>query len=415
MTEDFHTFAHMSGGLSTFNIADGFCEALVRGYRSGFLKDEDYAAVCGSETLEDVKLYLQETDYNQFLADETGDINAKVIGRKAEEKLVAEFNFLRSQSSGTLTRFLDFIAADYMIENVLLMMKGAMNGRNAEELQAELHPLGEFPPTVTKIICGSGDGGGGSAGGGGELDMEMIQAVLLETAVGGYFATYLEDTRTEGESLPDSLRGTMKDIDPEMINFSVRKLYLEDFYQFVLAVGGETREVMGQLLEAEADRLSISLTLNMTRNELIKQSPNWGEMRSKRALLYPALGKLYPEGTVYHEDIRNLAMVGSSDDPHIEELGNALKPYPDYKAMWEEARDSDLETLQTRRMIHMLELAMDSQMHYGCFYAYVKLKEQEIRNLKYISECILQNQKALIDDYIPVFSEREAKSRRARS
>ena len=45
---------------------------------------------------------------------------------KAEEKLVAEFNFLRSQSSGTLTRFLDFIAADYMIENVLLMMKGAM-------------------------------------------------------------------------------------------------------------------------------------------------------------------------------------------------------------------------------------------------------------------------------------------------
>ena len=62
MTEDFHTFAHMSGGLSTFNIADGFCEALVRGYRSGFLKDEDYAAVCGSETLEDVKLYLQETD-----------------------------------------------------------------------------------------------------------------------------------------------------------------------------------------------------------------------------------------------------------------------------------------------------------------------------------------------------------------
>jgi hypothetical protein len=33
-----------------------------------------------------------------------------VIGKKAEEKLVAEFNFLRSQSTGTLTKFLDFIA-----------------------------------------------------------------------------------------------------------------------------------------------------------------------------------------------------------------------------------------------------------------------------------------------------------------
>ena len=117
-----------------------------------------------------------------------------------------------------------------MIENVLLMMKGAMNGRNADELQAELHPLGAFPATVTKVICSSGDGGGGAA----DLDMEMIQAVLLETAVGCYFSTYLEDTRTQGESLPESLRGTMKDIDPELINFSVRKLYLEDFYQFCL-------------------------------------------------------------------------------------------------------------------------------------------------------------------------------------
>ena len=299
-------------------------------------------------------------------------------------------------------------SADYMIENVLLMMKGAMNGRNADELQAELHPLGAFPATVTKVICSSGDGGGGAA----DLDMEMIQAVLLETAVGCYFSTYLEDTRTQGESLPESLRGTMKDIDPELINFSVRKLYLEDFYQFCLDVGGETAAVMGTVLKSEADRLSISLTLNMSRNELIKQSPNWGEMRSKRSLLYPSLGFLYPEGTVYHEDVRNLAMVGSSDDPHVEELGNALKPYPVYKTMWEEAREGDLETLQIKRMVHLLELAMDSQMHYGCFYAYVKLKEQEIRNLKYISECILQNQKALIDDFIPVFSEAAAKARR---
>ena len=30
------------GGLTTFNMAHGFPEALVRGMRSGFLSDQDY-------------------------------------------------------------------------------------------------------------------------------------------------------------------------------------------------------------------------------------------------------------------------------------------------------------------------------------------------------------------------------------
>jgi V-type H+-transporting ATPase subunit d len=49
----------------------------------------------------------------------------------------------------------------------------------------------------------------------------------------------------------------------------------------------------------------------------------------------------------------------------------------------------------------MLELAFEGQMHYGSFYAYVKLKEQEIRNLVWISECILQQQKEEINKFVP--------------
>lgn len=41
----------------------------------------------------------------------------------------------------------------------------------------------------------------------------------------------------------------------------------------------------------------------------------------------------------------------------------------------------------------------------GCFYAYVKLKEQEIRNLVWICECIVQNQRDAINNFIPIFSD----------
>jgi hypothetical protein len=50
--EQLQRWSEMSGGLSTFNIQHGFVEALVRGYRSGFLKDSDYHHLTQCESLE---------------------------------------------------------------------------------------------------------------------------------------------------------------------------------------------------------------------------------------------------------------------------------------------------------------------------------------------------------------------------
>jgi hypothetical protein len=40
------------GGMSTFNMQHGFVEALVRGYRSGFLTDTDYHHMTQCDNLE---------------------------------------------------------------------------------------------------------------------------------------------------------------------------------------------------------------------------------------------------------------------------------------------------------------------------------------------------------------------------
>lgn len=44
--------------------------------------------------------------------------------------------------------------------------------------------------------------------------------------------------------------------------------------------------------------------------------------------------------------------------------------------------------------------AFDEQFHYGVFYAFLKLKEQEIRNMLWISECVAQDAKDRIWDGI---------------
>lgn len=42
----------------------------------------------------------------------------------------------------------------------------------------------------------------------------------------------------------------------------------------------------------------------------------------------------------------------------------------------------------------------EQQFHYGIFFAYMRLREQEIRNIMWVSECVAQNQKSRIHDGI---------------
>jgi len=370
------------GGMADFNILHGYTESIVRGMRSSFLAESDYHHLTQCEVLEDVKMNLTETDYGDTVAD-APILTPTGLQTAAVSKLVIEFKYLRTQAVEPLATFLDFITYEYMIENVMLLLKGALSGRDINDLMAQCHPLGMFKESVMRSIPTFEANAKGY--------QDLYQTVLVDTPVGPYFSIFLQDSA--GRLGGDGVRNILAEVEIEIIKSSLIKYWIEDFHKFVTALGGETADLMGDILAVRADTNAINITLNSFGTTL-----NEPAMRgSDRKALYPAVGYLYPVGTSMLADV--------SDE---ESLGRVLELFPQYAGIWSVHVNGDgvksIDDAFYERDVHMLELAFEGQMHFACFYAYVKLKEQEIRNLVWITECILQQQKDEVNKFVPVFS-----------
>merc|ERR1719352_1597366 len=109
--------------LGFYNINDGFPEAIGRGLRSGFLTPEDYRRLATADSLEDVRSALEDTDYGTFMQDEPSPIGINTVVQKCREKLADEFKFLKGQAVEPLATFMDYIAREKMIDNVVMLIQ----------------------------------------------------------------------------------------------------------------------------------------------------------------------------------------------------------------------------------------------------------------------------------------------------
>lgn len=351
----------------------GFLEGVVRGYKAGLLSSSQYNNLTQCENLEDFRLQLSATDYSNFLANEPLPLSTAVIADKATEKLVNEFNYIRTNAVEPLATFMNYITYAYMIDNVILLTLGTLHERDTHELLDRCHPLGVFDTMPALCVATNVE--------------ELYHSVLVETPLAPYFRDCL--------SAQD-----LDDLNIEIIRNTLYKSYLEDFYSFcATSLPQPTGEIMCRILAFEADRRTINITLNSFGTELSKD---------QRARLFPTIGRLYPEG--------NNALARAED---VDSVRAACDHLVEFKGFFDKAGtgmggangggaadEADEASLEDEFFKHDVELNKQSflqQFQYAVFYSFVKLKEQEIRNLTWIAECITQDAKERINDYIPVF------------
>ena len=265
--------------MLTFNTDAGYLEALVRGYKSGLLSTTQYLNLCQCETLADLKLQLQATDYGSFLSNEAV-VTTSLLQDKLNEALLIQMEHIRSHSLQPLSTFLDYLSYAYMIDNVILLITGALHERDPKELLSRCHPLGVFESMGALTAATSVS--------------ELYNTVLVDSPLASYFEKCL--------SAQD-----LDELNIEIIRNTLYKAYLEDFYSYCESLGGPTFEVMRPLLMFEADRRAINITLNSLNTELSKDD---------RLKLFPTLGLLYPEG---------LAKLAKADE--MDHVRLAVEPY----------------------------------------------------------------------------------------
>ena len=355
--------------LVFFNVDDGYTEALLRGFRKSILGEQQYAALRNTSNLKDFKSVLIDTDYSDYVKDYT-ETDTSALKMLLKKKLADEIDQVQSVAGPELDKFIEMIRHKYMIDNVINIIEGIKNKTDKNVIESRNEPLG-YLKEISGLL---------------KLDYKKIEDlyedVLIDTEVGVYFSKFLEEVLSASDNKNvATINNFLQALKPEEIKNYLKKIWLEYFYQFCKTLNPTTSEIMEELLKYEAD----CQTIQIVYNSLAYNNQFQEEERKK---VIPYFGVLYPETTT------QLIKCNS-----LEQLRQILQPFPDYYELVKEIPDpkkldefglqsglKTLDDLMFKESMKRYSIAFEQQFHFACFYAYIKIKEQEIKNIMLLAD-----------------------------
>ncbi len=335
-----------AGNLAQYSSNFSYLEAWTKSHVNSFLNLSDYVALNESETLHDFIVQMNGTDYCKYIEHHRDDENLTpaFLYDAMMAKLVDDFKYIRDSANEPLLEFLDYIRYSYMIDNVILIILGNLQGRDTSGLIKACHPLGLFDGMGALTTAST--------------PAELYERVIADTPIAKYFEKvgYGEEAFSE--------------INIEILRNTLHKVYLEDFMEYSQSLGGATADAMYPLLEFEADRRAIAIAINSIDSDMTL---------AERKDLLPRMGMLFPVGTDALAARENM-----------EGVGLALATVDAYHAVFSASQDSE-GALTVDDGMFKLETDLNRQSivrfaSFSVFYSFVKLRDQEIRNIRWLAE-----------------------------
>ncbi|KAL0222995.1 hypothetical protein P9112_002385 [Eukaryota sp. TZLM1-RC] len=340
-----------------YNHHYGFLDAVCRGYISTLINSKQYSSLSELTSISDLRVHLSHQEYS-LLKKESSSLSSSRFHSILRQHFVEQFNFIKHNASGLLAEFLEYLTIPYQINNLMTIIHAAIHNQNVDDILIEkCHPLGIFHNLSCASAASSAE--------------ELYRLLLCDTKLGQYFQQCLS---------VDSLT----DVHIELISNSMFKSYLEDFYKFaktkLKSVGGHE---ISKLIEFESDQRIINIVVHSFKTDL---------SHDERSQLFPKCTSLHPS------IVKELSRATSMGD-----VESCLASTVYGSLLTNRSSNLTLEDLFYRYEMSLIKKASLLSSDFSVFYCYVRMKEQEVRNLLWVFQCILHQEFAEINRLVTIF------------